>query len=388
MAHRKDKGLFELHRFASGRIPASFRELVDRNQSGSVFKLLFFNAALFRAFGFATQYADINQRKREIGRMLRAKEYDIVGLNEVWLSQQIETLLGEAGDIVWAGSPFGNDNDAPDNNGLLTVLLDNDAGSPPTHEGTSYGFYNRLTSAAGLDNIVRKAWQYTEIDIGRAGNLDFFLTHLNHAQGAEKYRKARLNQVDELIKAVKTHSKDENVTVVGGDLNILGNRQEYDELIRRMDEHVGLEDVWLTRGGQVARTSWFDDLEYWKGSSAPDWPWYCPDYDDGCVCNPYVDKTRSHHDGKVLKDKNSRLDYVFIEAPTEDHDLRIDIKRIRRKLFPRTYSEVTGNSLEWRRTIDCATETADCPTGSTHCNTEPYLSDHMGLEIEILANDA
>ncbi len=387
MAHREDKGLFELHRFASDRDPASLRALTDRYESGDVFTLLFLNAALFEVAGFPTQYGDIDQRQREIGRMLRAKEYDVVGLNEVWFRRQIETLLGETGDVVWAGSPPGNDDDAPDNNGLLTVLLDNDDGPTPAYVGDDFGFYDRFGSTAGLDSLVRKGWHHTEIDLG-PGNVDLFVTHLNHKWDDEKYRGIRLNQVEELITAVETHSKDENVTIVGGDFNVLGNRAGYDEVVRRLDDRLGLQDVWLTRGGQVARTSWFADHEYWRGSSTPDWPWYCADYDEGCVCDPYVDGVDGRTDDGIRIDANARLDYVFVESPTAAHDLRVDIKRVRRKLFPRTPSDVVGDGPEWRRTETCGTDTVDCLPGWTSCDTEPYLSDHMGLELEVLVNDA
>lgn len=386
MAHRRDKGVLELHRFQSEPERASLRDIVERHQSGDEFRLLLFNAGLFRASGVATQYADINQRKREIGRMIRSEEYDIVGLNEVWFPSQQNSILANVGDVVWWGSPPYNDGDAIGNNGLMTLLVDNEGGLAPALastpvESTAFGLYGKF-DAAGVDLFADKGWQYTEIDLGREGNLDFFVTHLNHAQGGPGFRGAREDQIDDLLDAVDKHSKDENVTIVGGDFNVKGTRNEYDEMIEAMDERADLQDVWLTRGGKIARTSYFDEERFWPlFYDLPPGLWDYKCYHEDCYCDPYIDISHEHR----FK-RNERLDYLFVEAPKESHKITVDIKRARRKLFPRVTDNYASPNEPWQGSLDCAIETADCPFGTTHCDTESYLSDHMGLELTLLVN--
>lgn len=403
MAHREDKGILELHRYASGGGDPSVREVARRHREGHEFKLLIFNAGLFEFAGSGTQHLDIDQRKHEIGTMLKREGYDVAGLCEVWLPDHEEAITDNAGDVDsrWKS----NDGFLATNNGLLTLVSNDSPGPNATIESSALGEFDP-EDAEGLDANVRKGFLHTEIDL-KHGCVDLFVTHLNHRWEEERYPEARQAQIDTLLEQMDQITEDGNVTIVGGDFNVLGNRVEYDEMVRKMDERRQLQDVWLTRGGAVANTSWFASHFYWNGdgfekpgedgeqswpddSDEPDWPWVCEKYHEGCHCEPYQQTrrvSRYDDDPTVRIDKNARLDYVFLEEPKPSHDFHVDVKRVRRKLFPRIPQGASGQGQNEQDAIDCATTMADCPE-DTSCDFEQYLSDHMGLELELVVSPA
>lgn len=412
MAHRQDKGILELHRYPSGGGAASVEEVARRHRNGNEFKILFFNAALFRVAGQPTQHRDLEQRKQEIGRMLNDRGYDIAGLCEVWYPDQAEAIVENAGELeeVYRN----NDAGLEGNNGLLTLVSKDSPGPSDNIESANLGVYPS-SSAPTL-----KGWLHTEINLG-PGNIDFFVTHLNHQWNVPDHAADRQAQIGRLIEdGLDEVSSPGNVTVLGGDFNVLGNRVEYDQMIRKLDEEGDLElqDVWLTRGGAVSKTTWFASNKYWRGDgffehtgpggeqeameegdtirgdTEPHWPWDCENYHENCRCDPYQ-QTREVEQGDTYEtvriDKNTRLDYVFVEKPKPQHDLNVDIKRVRRRLFPRMTQEAKRRSdltADQQAAIDCGLEVSDCQLDSIYCNTEQYLSDHMGLELEIVASSA
>jgi endonuclease/exonuclease/phosphatase family metal-dependent hydrolase len=399
MMNGQDKGLLELYRYPPGVSEASVREVVTRHRGGEAFSMLFLNAALFEILEYVQpHYDDIRQRAPEIGRMIRNQGYDIVGLNEVWYKYQRDAVVaGSDPKTVYA--PDADDNGIEGNSGLLAMTLGDD-GTPPTVVERNVKYFD-LIDATLREIGAAKGWLHLEIDLGVApGNVDLFVTHLNAGHKGEngQYRRKRLLQLLDLGAAIQDRNQErpENVSVLGGDFNVLGNLPEYDVIVDYLDDRADMQDAWLTRGGEVSMTSYYEDQDFWPSSrDAPDWPSGCRNYEKGCHCDDYQSAPYPQKPEWVTVDDNSRLDYVFVERPKDDHEIRIDLKRVRRKLFPRLDSETigryTGNSRT-ARTTDCANEKLDCGVveetiDPADCDNEPYLSDHMGLEVEILASD-
>lgn len=399
MMNGRDKGLLELYRYPPSASEPSVRKVARRHRTGESFSMLFFNTALFEILEYIQpHYDDIRQRAPEIGKMIKNQEYDIVGLNEVWYKYQRDAVVAGA-DPKDVYAPDADDNGIEGNSGLLAMTLGDD-GTPPTVVERNVKYFD-LIDATLREIGAAKGWLHLEIDLGVApGNVDLFVTHLNAGHKGEngQYRRKRLLQLLDLGAAIQDRNQErpENVSVLGGDFNVLGNLPEYDVIVDYLDDRADMQDAWLTRGGEVSMTSYYENQDFWPSDrDAPDWPSGCRNYEKGCHCDDYQSAPYPQKSEWVTVDDNSRLDYVFVEQPKEDHEIRIDLKRLRRKLFPRLDSETIGrydgNSPKARAT-DCANEKLDCGVVEEtiepgDCDNEPYLSDHMGLELEILASD-
>lgn len=422
MAHRMDKGIAEQHRFTeSDGGPFSVREVADRHadEDSRDFDWLFFNTFLPYMYGFdGKNYynaGDYWDRRPEIGWMLRDEGYDVAALCEAFevikavgkcadpfrgdgaYHDPTEEIVEAAGNVVeyvrgpdrYNNSPACNATDS----GLRALLLDSGSGQPPDvirHEHEAYAPENR----AKPDHRGNKGWSYLELDLGvGGGNVDLFHTHMQSGNNPEE----RNGQLSALLSAVDNHSRPENVTIVGGDLNYdhgewrLKSRPNYQRLLSGMGQR-GLQEVWLTHGGIESTTAGYD------GSDDPSELSFCDgvDSDPECGCGDYVERdgtggtatTRAEKYRNCTRDDHdcgggySKLDYVFVEKPKPSHRLNVDIRRVRRRIFPRKGPcsvETGGHDTSW------SGEQVGPATGTYHGEYN-YLSDHMGIELRTVVS--
>ncbi len=414
LAHRRDKGLVEAHRYPSGRGAGtdggySMRALVDRHRQGTECTWLVYNTWLapgqIFGYGFDIPNSDRRFRKDEIGAVLESNQYDVALLSEVfhgthWLGERPGAAIRRnAGTVVdYRRGPDRGTNLArgapgkPVDSGLLGLTLDNSARRTPRIVDHETGTFDVLS---GQDIPANKGWLYLELDLG-PGNVDVFLTHANSQhndlEGGEnpgKHQRVRKQNIRTVLAAVDDHAAPENVTLVCGDLNVRGDYDEYDWLLREMTAR-GLHDVYLTRGGIETSTSYYD-IERGAQTSADGggptagdgrYPPACRRHGRHCHCDDYVvADPRATRRGEKYEHLDRRLDYVFVEKPRVTHAIHLDVRRVHRRIFPR-YGPV-----------------ADPPDAPPRCgptyaadvdeqqNTS-FLSDHMGLELRTVASPA
>jgi hypothetical protein len=418
MAHRQDKGLVEAHRYTqSGGVASrgghSIRGIVDRHQEGTECRWLVYNTWLapgqVLGYKFEIPNSDRRFRKEEIGTVIDSNRYDVALLNEVfhgnhWTSEKPGTAIRKnAGRVVdhrrgpdkGTNLTRGKTGKLVDS-GLLGMTLDNSVRRTPRIVDHATGTFDALS---GQDIPANKGWLFLELDLG-PGNVDVFLTHTNSqhndlesGESPGKHQRIRKQNIGVVLDAVDVHGSRKNVTVVCGDLNIRGDYDEYDWLLRKMNDF-GLHDVYLTHGGIETSTSYYD-IARGTGSISDEltgvikevtedggsrYPEKCRRHGDLCHCDDYVvsdqDATKR---GEKYEHHNKRLDYIFVEKPRPAHTIDLDLLRVRRRIFPR-YGPVA----------DPPNASSRCgPTYSTdieqHQDTS-YLSDHMGLEMHTIAS--
>jgi hypothetical protein len=413
LAHRRDKGLVETHRYAAdgGDGGRSLREVVDRHRTGTECKWLVYNTWLAPGqvfgYGFDIPNSDRRFRKDEIGAVVRRFRYDVALLCEVFHGTHVfgeppgRAIRANAGTVVdyRRGPDRGTDltrgrTGKLVDSGLLALVLDNSARRTPRVVDHARGTFDALT---GQDVPANKGWVFVELDLG-PGNVDVFLTHANsqHAdleagETPGKHQRVRKQNVRTVLDAVETHASPENVTVVCGDLNVRDDFDEYDWLLRTMAAE-GLHDLYLTRGGVETSTSYYDIsdsagtviealsslVEELEGSDR--YPPNCRRHGARCHCDDYVevdpDATRR---GLKYRNHSKRLDYVFVEGPRPTHELTLDITRVNRRIFPRYGPTADSPGDPPRCGPTYATDVEDAQNTS-------FLSDHMGLEFHTVAS--
>lgn len=235
---------------------------------------------------------------------------------------------------------------------------------------TVESFENPGDPCLDADWYSNKGILHTEIDLG-AGHIDLFTTHL-FAGGdfiddddPERIRRIREQQVRQLRAFIEETAKPENVTVVTGDINLNFHEvPEYSVLERELGPGgLGLEDYWRVRGGQFGSTSHRSSVRAYEvcrietvgsGSLPASSPFYCDD------------DVSSRGRGRT---ERPRIDYIWVEPPTNEHTFNLDLSRMRRRSF-------------WRGP-------GFPPDQFFHENGETvphYLSDHLGLEVVLVAS--
>ncbi|WP_408957214.1 endonuclease/exonuclease/phosphatase family protein [Natrinema sp. 74] len=289
------------------------------------------------------------ERATELGRRLGEEGYDIVGLCEVFNDEQetVETEYVDAagsGEAIPGPGPDGGEKGA----GLLDLVSSVDVTDRATLEYDAEPADN-LTY---VDAHVGKGATYVELDLG-PGAVDLFTTHLvtgsllPWASGGDADIPAlRGQQLDELGEFVAEHATPENVTVVAGDFNIAPDG-EAAAALESFAADAGLDDAWLAHGNGPGGTNdgaIIDGCAF-DADDAP--PAYCPRDDAG-----------------------ERIDYVFLEAPTADHAMEVNVDAIDRRVF-------------WRERAPpdqfYADDAGEVPN---------YLTDHVGLELSLTATSA
>jgi len=392
MAHRREKGLVEAHRFTRGQATDgghSMRSLVERHRQGTVTEWLVYNTWL-APFQVAEGLSDSDRaaRTEEIGRTIDDERYDVALLSEVFhgpdlggdlpgerIRDGIQSVVDHArGPPTGADLSEGEVGDAVDS-GLLGLTTDNGRGHTPRIVDSTAGTFDDLT---GQDAPANKGWLHLAVDVG-PGTVDAFLTHANSEWDREDpadHFAVRKQNIETVLEAAERHSPDEHVTMVCDDLNVREKFDEFDWLLRRMRQH-DLHDVYLTHGGIETTTSYYgDDLVGRSGSGYTD---KCRRYRRHCHCEDYVERDGSadtrgeryvHHEG--------RLDYVFLERPQPEHTFDLDLHRVRRRIFPR-YNDYVD--IDVPRRLMCGPLVED--PGAQDIR---FLSDHMGVQFVTVAS--
>lgn len=227
----------------------------------------------------------------------------------------------------------------------------------------------------GIDKYADKGMLYTELELRPTGSperphIDLFTTHL-HAEEPETRRK----QVAELHDFIIAFRKPANPVIVAGDFNIDNRKDstdplfnsEYGSLLRTMAE-LNLYDVWLSRGGFASGTDVSDVHDINE-----DYTMTCT-FDRSVRDAPCVDYPQ-FAPGTDHPVPGKRYDYVFVEEPSRNHGVMIDIPRVRRLPFWRGWD--TEYELDYTHMFSkFVADTGDW--------TPNFMSDHLGLELELI----
>ncbi|WP_339102287.1 endonuclease/exonuclease/phosphatase family protein [Haloterrigena salinisoli] len=289
------------------------------------------------------------ERATELGRRLGEEGYDVVGLCEVFNDEQ-ETVGTEYVDAAGTGTAIAGPE--PDGGEKGAGLLDLVAGVPVTDRATLEYDAEPGDDLTYVDAHVGKGVNYVELDLG-PGKVDLFTTHLVTGSllpwadgGDEDIPALRRRQLEELGAFVAERTSPENVTVVAGDFNIAPDGAAADAL-EAFASTAGLYDAWLEHGSGPGGTNDHAIIDgcAFDPSGAP--PAYCPSDDAG-----------------------ERIDYVFLEEPTADHELELHVDALERRVF-------------WRELAPperfYADDAGEVPN---------YLIDHVGLDLSLTATSA
>lgn len=295
----------------------------------------------------------LTARAREIGMML-AGNYDVAALCEVFNRAELEAILGG-----WSSPPdhvlgppehrfplFGKPS------GLVTI-----ADGLPIMRTDRYAFRERGSVLRDTDALSGKGVLLAEIDVGAGGGrLEVYSTHL--IMGNDLWRRpgslhhanarVRFEQVDELLDFVERTHDPANVALVVGDFNIPARdplepehpTSDYVRLRTRFDAD-GFDDLWRLHGDGPGYTYGLDHVGELICGDDPARPGFCAEPAE-----------------EIDHDKPLRLDYVFLQRPTDRHELRVEVESFRRRSFPR-------------------------PAEAEHHDQLGFLSDHLGLHLDL-----
>lgn len=330
-----NKGILDTHRDD----PNSIGDVLNRHvgPDSTVHKVLAYNTWL------VTGAEARDARAMDIGRMIGREGYDIAALSEVFKPEHGEKIYERVhydGHSDWSEA-FGPPGGRVNTSGGLYGLVGGD-------ERTLLSSQQQAFDDSGTmeDRFANKGWIHMEIDLG-PGVLDLYLTHTNSG-GDSGDMDARYNQIEEMMNAISARqsSHPENVTMAVGDFNIrtMQDETELPGVLQLIWDTCELRDAWLTRGGRASSTF---------GPA----PWNECTYDtDACACDDYAASDYG----------DNRFDNVFVQDPQPEHDMHVDLTRIRRRPFPR--KEPCGD-------VD--------PGGNLEYD---YMSDHKGLDFYLIAS--
>jgi hypothetical protein len=332
----------------------------------------------------------IEERAEEIGKAV-AQGYDLISLLEVWDEASVRRITSawpvppphHTGPVRTPGSYKNQDS------GLLvispTLPL---AEQGPSHIYQTDGVTRHLVGECELGPLVdsdrwaNKAVMLTYVDVG-LGTLELYSTHLYSGGGMppelglgmpgptpEEKINVRNAQVDEIVEFYRLHHNPANVALLAGDFNIPGrDSAQYGQLVDRLAA-IGLDDLWMVPVYGNSACEGITNRHGEKGRDEPDDATVFHTFDATCqrrTPDPYRPVTNVPDD-YYCNDRagsnpdhgsdDDRIDYIFVERPSASHTFNLDVSRVRRRPFKRL------------------AETAD----------EPYLSDHIGLEVDLLVS--
>lgn len=292
-----------------------------------------------------------NARAYEIGEAVKRYEYDIVGLCEVFTEESKDRLLSVWGEHTpyWVTGPSEGEANyvvitvETLRSGLLTILpggygLLGDSREKFDDEG------DRTRDADAWSN---KGILKVVADTGYNTKLEVYSTHLIYGGGLsgdisneDRYEIQR-SQLDQLVQFISRERNPSNFLIVAGDFNIYASEGFYGELKWRMENDLGLEDVWtryaIARyGAKIGQTSDSSLCAF-----------------DRLPCERFADDNTS---GEL--NETGRIDYVFVQKPSTQHDISVDVGRPRRVPFQRSATSDSYGDIQ-------------------------YLSDHAGLELQL-----
>lgn len=344
------KELAKMHQWV-GDIPSplTVRQITNRheNPDNITVPLLFYNTYLMPGLLSIARAPAIEERAREIGAALQIDERrygNIISvLCEVWKDGERGKLLS-AWPItkpprVAIGADAGNLLDLQNlGSGLVTVASHNFS----ITRSRNYIFDERGSKTSDADHYANKGILLAEIDVGFESNIEIYNTHLLNGgilstpPDAERFPRQR-KQLNELVNFFRRNHKAKNVAIIAGDFNISATSRYYQTLRDKM-RSIDLEDIWALRNGTRGDTNSFvDKLGICRTSPG-----------DSRFC-----------DDDVSTEQSSRIDYIFMQQPNDEHRIYVDFTRPRRRPF-------------WRR------------RGAPDWNEIRSMSDHLGIETNLI----
>jgi endonuclease/exonuclease/phosphatase family metal-dependent hydrolase len=287
-------------------------------------------------------------RAAEIGRAL-AGQYEVAALSEVFDEPEREAVL--AG---WDGRPATHAVGpgrasipmVGKSSGLVTVT-----DGLPVVRRAARRFRAKGAHWRDADAFASKGVLLVEADVGAAGNLEVYSTHLiagndflKRPGGPAATATVRHKQVEELVAFIREVHRPGNVALVVGDFNVPaqpadGDERGYERLRRVLDSE-GFDDVWAAHG----RGPGFTACDGVPGSVCrpdPEAPEYCA---EPAVVTP---GTRA-----------ARIDYAWLQRRHPAHLVAASVTSIRRRSFPRH-------------------------PGADGYEAAPFLSDHLALDLAL-----
>ncbi len=308
----------------------------------------------------------VDARARELGQRL-AGRYDVAALCEVFDQSEHRALVsgwhrrgGRHGRPRTAAGPpvFLRRVPLVKTSGLLTVVDGHAVARTATHLYRTRG--HRFLDA---DAWAHKGALLVEVDVGLAANLEVYSTHLiwggdllvprerHHRSAVADFRQA---QAHELLDFVRRTHRPGNATLIVGDFNIdaLHPSPAYTDLTGAMGD-AGFDDLWLTHG---TGPGWTCDLRKAPEVIAvadPADPDRCLDRDAGAREAGGVAER-----GEEGDEPGKRIDFAWLRRATEDDGVTVDVQAVRRLAFLRSPGVEGYEEL-------------------------PFLSDHLGLHVEL-----
>jgi exonuclease III len=348
----------------------------------------------------------MDERAVEIGKEVFS--YDWVSLCEVWDSARRGKILSQGPAVT----SFTGPSDPPpgdwqtQGSGLLVFspTFPLQGGGVHTYQTTGV---HRMVGDCDLGALVdsdiwaRKGIQLTILEAGNA-RIDLYTTHLysggdmldlpilNLPEPTDGEKAdVRKSQGDELVEFIRETHDPRHIAIVAGDFNIPAASEtapdfkspEYDELLGKLShflssfpgfvgQPVEFDDWWSLSMFQnvFPQNVDFKTQGHTNRHGDGDDPIF-DTFDSICKIFPMdQEKPESPNendfycDERVKSDEKptgERIDYIFIERPTELHSFMLDVSRIRRRAFKRS---------------------------GIHTEPQFFLSDHLGLEVSLFVS--
>lgn len=322
----------------------SLRNVVDRHREGVTHRVLWQNVKLPLAVPGEwgpTERGYRRARARAWGEHIGHAGADVVGMCEL-NSDDLLTRVKRGYDAWY---PDTDRQWEKKDLGVLVGKRSDDDASVQRNVVHTEGkqFDNGGPAVAGTS---KEGWMRAVVEVPPLpGNPKFevFVTHLQPvfesagtvgSANEDAKLAAKISQMRELRDEIaeRNDEKPSQPKIVMGDFNIqsasrgsllqddsgVRNGQYFSNFMQQMDS-VGMQDAWLTHGGPGPANS---DCTFQS------------DY----VCDPF-DPTPNRGDANTTDGQRrsyyqgNRLDYVFVEKPKPDHDLHLDVSRVKNVVF-------------------------------------------------------
>jgi hypothetical protein len=345
----------------------------------TVSRCLFLNTELLpEAIG-----EEVEARSHEVGSAIaegtEGSGYDIASLCEVYQSASAERIRDAAEDALGSGIIETAEGPGPSltsiqSSGLMTVTARRRIVRTQREAfrvtGVSLLGEHSLTDGVRIDAYAAKGVLLSVIDLG-PGRIDLYSTHMysgvlitgpdEHTHvDHEDMLAVQTAQIEQIARFIEQTHDERNVALLVGDFNMAACDNRYvgsPTPYKVLTETLGNIGV----GGMTMTDLWANRvLAFAPEASGYTWT---HDADSAAVCSldgPYCDDSAA---GPIparecRHDLYRRIDYVFVERPTDDHSFALEFSRPRRRSFPRSGSNVV----------------------------KPYLSDHLGLDFSLFAS--